>query len=224
MRADVSLGSFDLISGCVSQFLAKVLSAVFHPLLVPLYLFYIVCYLLPGVVLHPARPERWLVLAVVAGGTLGLPGLGTVLLVKLGYADSVELRQRRQRTLPLLLAAVSFATTAAWLYRPVFIDGLLFWLMAGMALAVLLTLLVTLRWQISAHGVGMGGAFGLLLLLHLGGAAGPVGALWLAATAGLAGAVGSARLALAAHSPAQVWAGLGLGLAVAVAAGLGAAI
>ncbi|SDY97153.1 hypothetical protein SAMN04488069_1248 [Hymenobacter psychrophilus] len=199
--------------------LATVLSAVFHPLLVPLYLFYVVCYQLPGVVLRPVLSGRWLVLVIVAACTLGLPGLGTALLVRLGYADSVELRQRQQRTLPLLLAAVGFATASILLYRPGQLDALLAWLMAGMTLAVLLTLLITLRWKISAHGVGMGGAFGLLLLLHLSGAADLAGVWWLAGSAALAGAIGSARLALDAHSPAQVWAGLALGLGVALAIG-----
>ncbi|MBT2556928.1 hypothetical protein J7E24_03970 [Hymenobacter sp. ISL-91] len=201
------------------RLLATVLSAVFHPLLVPLYLFYIVCYQLPGVAAHPVLPGRGLVLALVAAGTLGLPGLGTALLVWLGYADSVELRQRRQRTAPLLLAALSFGATAALLHQSQQPDSLLFQMMAGMTLAVLLTLLITLRWKISAHGVGMGGAFGLLLLLNFGGAAGAPGAWWLVGGAVLAAAVSHARLVLDAHTPAQVWAGLALGLGVALGIG-----
>ncbi|NVO31560.1 hypothetical protein [Hymenobacter lapidiphilus] len=202
------------------RLLATVLSAVFHPLLVPLYLFYIVCYQLPGVAAHPALPARGLVLALVAGGTLGLPGLGTALLVWLGYADSVELRQRRQRTMPLLLAALSFGVTAALLYRPQEPDPLLFRMMAGMTLAVLLTLLITLRWKISAHGVGMGGAFGLLLLLHLSSTTETASLWWLAGCAVVAAAVSRARLVLDAHTPAQVWAGLALGLSVALGIGV----
>ncbi|RFP64189.1 hypothetical protein D0N36_15340 [Hymenobacter lapidiphilus] len=147
--------------------MALVLSAVFHPLLVPLYLFYIVCYQLPGVVLIPTASGRGLVMGIVAACTLGLPGLGTALLVQLGYADSVELRQRQQRTIPLLLAVVGFATATALLYRPGQFDALFGWIMAGMTLVVLLTFFITLRWKISAHSVGVGGAFGLLLLLHL---------------------------------------------------------
>ncbi|SEU02533.1 hypothetical protein [Hymenobacter actinosclerus] len=202
------------------RLLALALSAVFHPLLVPLYLFCVVCYQLPGTAPPPALADRRVVLALVAIGTLALPALGTALLVRLGYADSVELRQRQQRTLPLLLAAVSFGATAGLLYQPQHPEPLLFWMMAGMALAVLLTLLITLRWKISAHGVGMGGAFGLLLLLQLSGAAGPAGAWWLAGCAVVAVAVSRARLALDAHTPAQVWAGLALGLSVALAVGV----
>ena len=209
--------------GFVSRTLATVLSAVFHPLLVPFYLFYIVCYQLPGVLVRPALPERWLVLVVAGVFTFGLPALGTGLLVYLGLADSVELRHRRQRTWPLALAAFSFGAAAGLLHRPLLFDALLFEMAAGMALAILLTLGITLRWKISAHGVGMGGALGLLALLHLSGAAGPAGVGWLVGAAVVAGAVGSARLALEAHTPAQVWAGFGLGLAVVLGFGAGAA-
>ena len=196
-----------------------VLSAVFHPLLVPLYLFSIVCYQLPGVASYPALPVREFILIMVAGGTLVLPGLGTALLVWLGYADSVELRQRQQRTLPLLLAALSFGATAGLFYWRQDPNPLLFWIMAGMTLAVLLTFLITLRWKISAHGVGMGGAFGLLLLLNLNSTAGATGIWWLIGCAVVAVAVSRARLVLDAHTPAQVWAGLALGLSVALAIG-----
>ena len=175
-------------------------------------------------VVQPALPERWLVLAVVSGFTLGLPALGTGLLVHLGLADSVELREREQRTFPLLLAALSFGGAAWLLHRPALFDPLLAQMMAGMTLAVLLTLWITLYWKISAHGVGMGGALGLLLLLHLGGEAGLAGAWWLAGTAATAGAVGSARLVLRAHTPGQVWAGLALGLGLVAGFGAGLAL
>ncbi|RIY11524.1 hypothetical protein D0T11_06865 [Hymenobacter rubripertinctus] len=194
---------------------------MFHPLLVPSYLFYVVCYQLPGVLMQPALPERWLVLAVAGGFTLVLPALATGLLVYLGLADSVELRAREQRAWPLLLAALSFGAAAWLLHRPALFDALLFEMMAGMSLAVLLTFGITLRWKISAHGVGMGGALGLLGLLHLSGSAGLPGVWWLVGTAAVAGAVGSARLALSAHTPAQVWAGLALGLGLVAGLGLG---
>ncbi|WP_460614883.1 MULTISPECIES: hypothetical protein [Hymenobacter] len=205
----------------MSRALATALSAVFHPLLVPSYLFYIVCYQLPGAVLLPPLPDRWLVLAVVWGFTFVLPSLGTLTLVQFGFVDSLELAKRQQRAWPLLLAAVSFGAAAWLLHRPRLFDALLPQMMIGMTVAVLLTFLITLRWKISAHGVGMGGSVGLLALLHLGGMAGPGAVAWLAGTIMVAGAVGSARLALNAHTEAQVWAGLALGAGLVLGFGAG---
>jgi hypothetical protein len=195
--------------------LAGALSVVFHPLLLPSYLFYIVCYQLPSVVALPTLPDRWIVLAIVFGFTFLLPSLGTGALYWFGRLDSLLLRERTQRPLPFLLATSSFAGATLLLHRPVF-DPLLSRMMLGMTLAVLLTLLISLRWKISAHGVGVGGAFGLFLLLHVTNAAGWAGFWWLLVSTLIARAVLSARLALDAHTPAQVWAGLGLGIGVVV--------
>ncbi|UOR04727.1 hypothetical protein MUN82_17475 [Hymenobacter aerilatus] len=208
----------------VKNFLALALSVIFHPLLVPSYLYYIVCYQLPGVVLYPLLPDRWLVVGVAFGFTFLLPTLCTSGLYWAGVIDSLELYDRRQRTLPFLAAAVCFGV-AAWLFlRTGFaVDALLRYMMAGMAMAVLLTLLISLRWKISAHAVGVGGAVGLLALLQLSGLADQEALWWLLGSILLAGAVLSARLQLQSHTPAQVWAGLALGISLVVGVGVGVA-
>lgn len=186
-----------------SRRIAAFLSVVFHPLLVPSYLAGLVA-------LQQARGSSWLWAVVVF--TFLLPTGAAVLLLRLGRIDSLEMPQRQQRAWPLGLAALSFGAGAAWLHwqhaAPALVVGL-----AGMALAVLLTFLITLRWKISAHGVGMGGAAGLLLALCLLGRA---EVWWALGAVTLAAAVGWARLELGAHTPAQVWAGLALGLSVAL--------
>ncbi len=139
--------------------MATALSLAFHPLLVPSYLFYVVCYQLPGVVAQPTVADRWIVLAVVFGFTFLLPALGTGALYWFGRLDSLLLRERAQRPLPLLLAAISFAGAAFLLHQPPF-SPLLGRMMLGMTLAVLLTLFISLRWKISAHGVGVGALLG----------------------------------------------------------------
>lgn len=196
----------------MNRHLAVFLSSVFHPLLLPIYLFYVVCYQLPGVVLHPLLPDRWVVLGMVLLLTFAVPALGSALLLWGGYIGSMELRERQQRPLPFLLATLSFAGAAVLFgQHPQEFDRLLRLMMAGMTGAVALTLLISLRWKISAHGVGMGGAVGLLALLYVAQAGGPATLWWLAGSMMLAGSVLSARLALDAHTPAQVWAGFGLG-------------
>ena len=208
-------------SCALNKHLATALSAVFHPLLVPSYLYYLVCYRLPGVVLYPLLPDRWRVLALVFGCTFVLPTLVTAGLYWLGAIDSLTLRRRRQRRWPLLAATLSFGAGAGLLAAlPLTVDALLQAMLWGMAGAVLLTLGVSLRWKISAHAVGMGGAVGLLALLYLSGQPDQPAPWWLAGSLVLAGAVLSARLELRAHSPAQVWAGLALGLGVVAGVGL----
>ncbi|SHJ35947.1 hypothetical protein SAMN02745146_2910 [Hymenobacter daecheongensis DSM 21074] len=204
----------------MNKLISSILSALFHPLLLPSYLFYVVCYQVPQSILTPSLPSRWLVLGVVFVFTFVLPALGTGVLYWFGQLDSLLLRERAQRPLPLLLAALSFGMAATVLTQHALFDALLGQMMVGMALAVLLTFLISLSWKISAHGVGVGGAAGLLLLLYLSGPPGSALLGWLLGTVLLAGAVLSARLALDAHTPAQAWAGLGLGAGVVLGIGL----
>jgi hypothetical protein len=220
---EVYLYSFPTLFFFVTRGLAMALSALFHPLLVPSYLYYIVCYQLPGVVLHPLLPDRWIVLAVVLLFTLVLPTIGSVALLRFGLIDSLEMPVRQQRAWPLLLATISFSVVAFLLHRPALFDALLGQMMTGMSLAVGLTFLITLRWKISAHGVGVGGGLGLLALLYLGGAAGSLALWWLLGSVLVAGAVLSARLALNAHTEAQAWAGLALGAGLVIGFGAGLA-
>ncbi|MBC6700578.1 hypothetical protein [Hymenobacter sp. BT190] len=207
----------------MTRTLATLLSAVLHPLLVPSYLVAVLAYGFPAALLPLNADARWQVLLLVWGLTFWLPGLAVWLLVRSGRVSSVELYERRQRPLPLLLAAMAFAAaTTLTVWAPAYRAPLLTLVLGGITAAVLLTLLVTFWWKISAHGVGLGGAVGLLALLlgrpypTDGRAAG-----WLAAAGLAAAAVFWARLRLQAHTPAQLWAGLGLGAALVLAAGLG---
>lgn len=204
---------------------ALLLSAVFHPLLLPSYLFYLVCFALPGLVLYPIQAKRWQLLSFVMVFTFLLPSIGTALLLRQGLIEgNMELRERRQRPLPFLLTTISFGTATLLLNStPQAIDPLLRYMLLGMTLAVLLTLLVSLRWKISVHGVGVGGTVGLMTVLYVSGNSPAVYTIgWLLASILLSVVVLRARLALNAHTPAQVWAGfvLGTGLVLGFGAGL----
>lgn len=154
--------------------------------------------------------------------TLVLPSVGTAFLLWQGVVKgNLELRERQQRPLPFLLAALSFGAATFLLYSaPQTFDSLLRFMMLGMTLAVVLTLLISLRWKISAHGVGVGGAVGLLTLLYTSGSGHTVALWWLLGSILLAGAVLSARLALNAHTPAQVWVGFALGAGLVLVFGV----
>ena len=88
-------------------------------------------------------------------------------------------------------------------------------MLAGGFIALAFTTLITLRWKISAHMVGIGGCVGALMALNaLHGLylLFPIAMLLL-----LAGALGTARLLISDHSSAQVYAGFALGFASVVA-------
>ena len=201
----------------MNRSLAQVLSVVFHPLLLPTYLFAVILYYMPTATLTLPYRVRWVVLGMIFFTTFIIPGLAAYSMVRLGHLDSLEMDRREQRGLPLLFTGVCYALTSYLLYREPTFDAIFYFVMGIIAASVFLTFIISQFWKISAHAMGMGGGLGLLLVLN-----------WLAPDAMmmgpialgilLAGAVLTARLSLHAHTPAEVYGGFGCGLLLAVVA------
>lgn len=201
----------------MNRSLAKFLSVVFHPLLLPTYLFAFILYYLPASTLSIAVRSRWIILSMIFLSTFIIPALGAYVMVRAGHLSSMEMEDRKQRGLPLLFTSLCYVTTAYLFYREQVFDHIFYFVMAIIATSVALTYLVSFFWKISAHSVGVGGSLGLLIMLHR---IAPDTSMLSAIVAGMivAGAVLSARLALHAHTPAQVYAGFGSGLLIALTA------
>ncbi|ARS37941.1 hypothetical protein CA264_18080 [Pontibacter actiniarum] len=190
---------------------------MFHPLLLPTYLFAVILYYMPSSMLTLPLQVRWVVLAMIFFTTCLIPGAAAVVMVRFGQLDSVEMRRREQRALPLLFTAICYAATTFLLYRESAYDAIFYFVMGIIAASVFLTFAISQFWKISAHSVGMGGGLGLLLVLNN---LAPEAMLVfpIAIAIFLTGAVLSARLALQAHTPAQVYAGFGSGFLLALSA------
>lgn len=201
----------------MNRSLAQVLSVVFHPLLLPTYLFAVILYYMPASLLTLPLRVRWVVLAMIFFTTFIIPGAAAAAMVRFGHLDSVEMHKRSQRGLPLLFTGICYATTTYLLYRESAYDAIFYFVMGIIAASVFLTFAVSQFWKISAHSVGMGGCLGLLLVLNR---MAPDAMLMLPIAIGifLTGAVLTARLALHAHTPAQVYAGFCSGLLLAITA------
>ncbi len=197
----------------MNRTLAQVLSVVFHPLLLPTYLFLIIFYLLPQSVITFPLDKRWIIAAVVFFSTFVVPGLGTYTLYRSGLLASMQAETKEERGVPLFFTALCFTITSYLFYHEEYLDRLLFVIMSLITLSVFLTYLFSYFWKISAHGVGMGGALGILFFIH---SQLPENALLYAIITLIiaAGAVLSARLALDAHTPTEVYSGFLLGFSI----------
>jgi membrane-associated phospholipid phosphatase len=197
----------------VNRTLAQVLSVLFHPLLMPTYLFCIVLYLLPPSVITFPVERRWAILMLVFCSTFVIPGLGTYFMYRQGYVGNMTLEHRQERNLPFFFTSLCFGVTSYLFYQEAYFDRLFFYIMTLITLSVFLTLLFSFRWKISAHAVGLGGALGILFLLNK---LLPENQLLYVIVAAivLTGLVLSARLALEAHTPVEVYGGFLLGFSL----------
>ncbi len=184
----------------------------------PTYLFGVILYFLPVASISLPMQSRWIVLGMIFFTTFIIPGLGAFAMFKTGFIDSYEIDRREQRSKPLLFTAVCYGvTTYLFQSEPVF-DHLFFFVMGVITASVFVAWVVSFFWKISAHGIGLGGALGVLLLINkLIPDAGLLLPIVLAIL--LSGAVLSARLELHAHSPAQAYTGFLTGLLLVLLAG-----
>ncbi len=182
--------------GVAGDRLAHLLSLFLHPIPVSTVLFW--AFIVAGSEPAPFR-RVWLSLSFLFCAALPLACL--LVLRFRGKIFDFLLRDRRQRTGPLLAGLICYAAGTAALFatgarRMVVV------LMGCHAVLAALSALINLRWKISLHAVGACGAL-VALYYCMGHRA--------AYLSPVAAAVVWARLRLEAHTPVQVLAGAGLG-------------
>lgn len=190
---------------------AKVLSAVFSPLMVPTYACAIALWITP-LSLTPEKTRLLISLAVFFISTI-VPLASIILMIKGGVIKDSAISDRKERTAPFFITLVCYLATAWMLYAKHAPTWL--WLFyAGAAIIIVIAILITLRWKISAHTMTMGGLLALIFFIVWHNLGVVYTMPWLLGVLLLSGAVATSRLVLKRHTPAQVYAGFALGLAV----------
>lgn len=186
--------------------LAHFLSIVLHPLFMPAYTLAFALWADGYLYLEPRG--RMIVLGMVTLMTVLFPITSTLLLIRSGFVSSLRMPDRRERIAPYCMTLLYYGLTWFLLARTPLHPTILA-LIIGAAAALLITTLITLRWKISAHMVGIGGAVGAVFALgqlHQLPALVPLATVLL-----FAGALGTARLLTSDHTPAQVYCGFIVG-------------
>jgi hypothetical protein len=189
---------------------AEILSVLFHPLFIPLYGLLII-YSSPTLLSFiPLQLKRMILVLVMANNVL-LPMALAIVLYARGSIASLRARGRNERVLLLTFALLMYCLTAFVLLR-IQVPSLFKAYLVSIAVVTLVTLIITLRYQISMHSVGFGG---LLVLVMFMTALYHISMVWqLFAVVLAGGAVMSSRIYLDDHSPAEVWSGFFTGAAV----------
>ncbi len=197
--------------------LAKLVSLLLHPLWMPTALVAL-CFLFDAHLSFNFAPLGvWIIVAMVFIMTGIFPLTSALLMLRSGMIGDLTMPLRQER-IPVYMLSLIYYGMGYWLLRRTPNHPELLSLFFGGALALLFTLLITLRWKISAHMVGIGGVLGAIIAIQLLHGA-PVVAL-IALLLLLTGALGSARLLISDHTPAQVYMGALLGLLLVLGCGL----
>ncbi|MEO8587935.1 MAG: hypothetical protein ABI432_01070 [Flavobacteriales bacterium] len=187
---------------------ARWLSVLLHPLFMPVFTLWLAFRVDPHLAFFIPDEARWIILGMVALMTIVFPLTSALLLLRAGLISSLLMPTRTERIAPYIMTMIYYAMTW-YLLRRSPLHPAVHGLFLGALVALGVTTVVTFRWKISAHMVGIGGAIGALVglsVLHSLPLLPPIAALIV-----LAGALASARLLSSDHSPAQVYAGVLLG-------------
>lgn len=184
--------------------ISQLLSAIFSPLLVPTYGMIMASYLSVLAVLPSG--VLWTTVAITFVITCVLPLAGIIALYKSGVVKDPGLNERGERFIPYALAALCYLGCAFFLYRASAPLWLAMFYVGG-AVAIVINVIVNIKWKISAHAAAVGGLVAFVFRLAASHQAIYDMNVWMSAMVIVAGMVMTARVYLQRHTLMQVLAG-----------------
>lgn len=188
--------------------LSKFISYLFQPLLMPFYCISIIFSLNSFMVYNLSFKSRLLILSLIFIITFVLPVCTFLFLYFRKIISSIEMHDRKERTLPFLITSIYLYITF-YLLQQFLLPAFVYLTLLGGIVSVLATLLINLFWKISAHMVGIGGLLGLIMGISFRYSLDFLALICILFF--IAGLIGYARLYLSSHKPAQVYSGFLLG-------------
>jgi len=183
---------------------AKIISIIFHPLLMPVYGMAII-FSAPTLFGYlPFNVKKLLILIMLVNNVL-LPLSLLPFFIRMNIISSWTITERKERNFPLIITTIFYCITSFLIFRfniPVFLKTYIF---AACFISLIVTV-INFWWKISLHSVGAGALISLVFILSLKMLT-PL-EWYLISTVVIGGLVLSSRLKLNLHSPQQVWIGL----------------
>lgn len=192
---------------------ARVISVLFHPLLLATYLFGLFALLYP-LAFDPISEEGiWTFVGLLFSFTFVLPLLVLNLLRTLKKLPSFTMYERRERIIPFIFISICYTAITVIIYHHsrVSLNDNFFRILVVINSLVVVSTLVTFFYKASVHSIGIWGMVGILLLLNT---VSDTTILFypMIGCVLLAGIVMSSRLALQVHTLEEVLLGGTLGL------------
>lgn len=188
--------------------LARIVSALTHPLFIPLaavYIAYNFDWFINGSL---SDDQIRIVYMIVAFSTLIFPLLNILLLKWYGVVSSLSMPHRAERHAPYI-STIFFFALGYYMLRKGALPDAIFSILTGTLLTLALIAVINFKWKISAHAAGIFGLVGVVIGLFQTHSYGNITLLSLLVLVG--GLVISSRLVLNAHTPAETYWGAGLG-------------
>ena len=191
--------------------LAQVISILGHPIFMPLYAFGLLIYTNPYINMMVSTGSRYFIITILVVFTITLPVITALLFKLFGLIDSVFMKTTKERMWPFIITLILYYM-GYQLFNKIQVPQSLNLLMIGTISVISVAIIITIRWKISIHMLGIGGVIGaiigisqrfqfdhslLLIVLFL-----------------FAGLIGYSRLKTKSHNFQQIYIGFIIGLVI----------
>lgn len=155
-------------------------------------------------------------MAVIFVATGLLPVAFVFLLKLLGFISSIQIPNREERIIPFFLTAALYYAAIYLLsnYWQLPLNPVIYQFMIGATLATIIGMVITSKWKISVHMIGIGGVVGIFTVISKIQERTLLTEVVILLI--LSGLIGFSRIELKAHNYSQVFAGFILGFTCVV--------
>jgi len=188
--------------------IAKIISIIFHPLLMPTYLLAVLMNLNIFFALMIPDRAKWQIIVLVLITSAIFPLIILYGMYRLRIVKSLTLESREERLYPYI-ATMIFFFLSCYLIWQINISPVYYYCLLGASILAVITFLVNVFWKISAHTISIGGVLGIFVALQT---VLLIDLLWLIViTIIISGVIGFARLRAGSHTQAQIYSGYVVG-------------
>ncbi len=191
--------------------IAKIISVVFHPLLIPTFTTLILFNINSYISLLIPYGAKLLILGMIFITTFLFPLLFIFIMKRRGIIKTLQIETREERVYPFAITAI-FYFISYNMVRQLQISEIYHLFLLGSTILIVITLLINFYSKISIHMIGIGGLLGFLIGLSLRINTDVTGLIFLVIL--IAGIIGFARLKLSAHKPIQIYTGFIFGVII----------
>jgi membrane-associated phospholipid phosphatase len=211
----------------LSEKFANFISIIFHPLLIPTYIFGVIFYLAPEVISNLQSFQSANNQAIIQIGfkenllfllflcTFLMPASVMYYLYKIKIVPSLKMEELSTRRIPYFFTFLFYLIFGFFIKYKLELLSEISLAIFSISICLFIIFLISLFWKISAHLTGIGGAVGLFIAIYLKKGADSL-FFPIIISIILAGIIASARLKLNAHNNAQIVAGFTLGFVISV--------
>jgi hypothetical protein len=146
-------------------FIARLVSYIFHPLLVGVYMAVYMIYINPVYYNYIDPRDKILSLATVFNNNFVFPLVVVLLLKGLGFIKSIYLDTAKERIVPYMASIIFFFWTWYVFYNKPDAPPAMKDMLQGIFYSSIMAMTANIYFKISMHAIGMGGLIGMMLMV-----------------------------------------------------------